>query len=291
MTTTLKYLFTLLFSILLSNQVQATQISKQQLPIIHYVDIPVQTDEGFRTTPAQYRIPRNTTSPLSAVIIIHSSGGVDSTGMFYAKALNKQGIATLELDLWSRGALTGGPNDRPESPLLNLPDAISALHYLAQRPEINPGKIGIIGFSWGGALSMLTATEQYMSMSGSDLRFAGHIAHYPVCWAYNFVPGFEFNNLTGAPILIQSGERDDYDLPETCSNMLNAIPDIDQEFVTLKMYKNAFHAWDRLEPELVVPDPLSHLGQGGLVTLSPNRYLARKSKRKVVKFFNQLFNN
>jgi dienelactone hydrolase len=266
--------------------------AKTQLPHIYYVNIPVQTQDGVGQVSAQFRLPRSeSTSPMPAVVILHSSGGVDSTGKFYAKSLNNNGIATLELDLWGARGLLGGTNDRPASPLETLPDVISALHYLVQREEIDAERIGVIGFSWGGVLSMLTATEQYMSMSGAPYRFAGHIAHYPLCWLYNnpYAPGFEFNNLTGAPVMIQTGALDDYDQEETCPLMVSNLTEADRDLVKLKVYKKAYHAWDRLEPELLVTDPTAHLGTGGEVLLVPNRKIAKKSRKKAVRFFEELF--
>jgi len=266
------------------------KIEKHQLPIINYLSIPVQTADKSWIVSAKLRIPRSGNSAkMPAVVIMHSSAGIDSTGDFYAKSLNKNGIVTFELDLWGARNLAGG-NDRPASPQETLPDAIAALHYLATRDDIDSSKIGIIGFSWGGVLSMLTATEQYMGMTGSPLRYAAHVAHYPVCWVYNNVPGFEFEKLTGAPVLIQTGRYDDYDLPDSCSNMVNNLTDVDKAVTKLKIYKQAYHAWDRLEPKLIVEDPFSNLGQGGTVTLKPHKRIAVKSRNKVVDFFKKAFN-
>ena len=269
--------------------VYAKKIDKQ-LPHIFYINIPVQTADTSWQVSAQYRLPRiETAQALPAVLILHSSSGIDSTGRFYARALNNAGIATLELDLWGARGLQGGSANRPATPQETLPDVFAALHYLLQQPNINAEKIGVIGFSWGGVLSMLTATEQYMAMTGTPFRFAGHVAHYPVCWLYNNVPGFEFANLTGAPVLIQTGELDDYDLPETCPLMVANLSEVDKETVELNTFKKAYHAWDRLEAEWLVTDPFSHLGQGGEVTLSPNKRVAKKSRRNVVKFFSNIF--
>jgi dienelactone hydrolase len=264
---------------------------KNLQPNIFYVNIPVETATDSWQVSAKYLLPRtDTPQQFPAVIILHSTSGIDSTGQFYAKALNKAGIATLELDLWGARGLMGGSGNRPASPQETLPDVFSALHYLAQREEIDADKIGIMGFSWGGVLSMFTATEQYMSMTGSPLRFAGHVAHYPICWLYNNsnIPGSEFSNLT-APILIQSGELDDYDTPSTCPLMVKSLAKEDAELITINMFKRAYHAWDRLEPKWIVTDPFAHLGQGGEVTLSPNRRIAKKSKRNVVAFFSEIF--
>jgi len=264
--------------------------ARTQLPTISYISIPVQTPTENWQVSAQYRVPKiSTSTPLPAVIILHSTAGIDSTGSFYAKALNRVGIATLELDLWGARNLQGGSANRPASPQETLPDVFSALAYLSQNPNIDAARIGVIGFSWGGVLSLLTATEQYMSMTGAPFRFAGHVAHYPVCWLFNNVPGFELSGLTGAPVMIQTGDRDDYDLPETCPLLVENLAEQDKQFVEVKMYRRTYHAWDRLESKLVVEDPYSHLGQGGQVTLAPNFSSAMKSRYRVVNFFTELF--
>lgn len=260
------------------------------LPQIFYTNIPVQTANANWHVAGQYRLPRTTSNQtMPAVIIMHSSSGIDSTGKFYAKALNNAGIATLEIDLWGARNLQGGSADRPASPQETLPDVFAAMAYLAAQPAIDVNRIGIIGFSWGGVLSMLTATEQYMSLTGQPLRFAGHVAHYPVCWLYNNVPGFEFTNLTGAPVLIQTGGLDDYDLPDTCPQMAANLTEDEQELIEVNVFNRAYHAWDRLEPTWVVNDPYAHLGLGGEVTLAPNKRIARKSRKNVVEFFQELF--
>ncbi len=275
---------------LFSATASAKTYIKESAPKISYIAIPVQTPTQSWNVSAQLRVPQSKAlSNIPAVIILHNSAGIDSTGGFYANALNKAGIATLELDLWGARDLQGGSANRPSSPQETLPDVFSALTYLSNHPSIDKDRIGVIGFSWGGILSILTATEQYMSMTGNAYRFAGHVAHYPICWLFNFAPGFELENLTGAPILIQTGEKDDYDLPETCPTLIDNLAEEDKDLFTLKVYKKAYHAWDRLEPTWIVEDPFSHLGAGGQVTLAPNRKIARKSKRRVVHFFSDLF--
>ena len=267
-------------------------IAGKQLPFISYINIPVQTPTESWHVSAQYRQPRLAISdPIPAVVILHNSAGIDSTGGFYAKALNRAGIATLELDLWGARNIKGGSSDRPNSPQETLPDVFAALAYLSQDPAIDAQRIGVLGFSWGGVLSLLTSTEQYMALSGLPYRFAGHVAHYPVCWLFNNIPGFELSGLTGAPVMIQTGALDDYDLPDSCPRLIGDLSLQDEGLLQVKVYPRAYHAWDRLEPKLIVEDPFANLGQGGEVALSPNFMIALKSRYKVVKFFNQLFAN
>ena len=279
----------LIIFIVLLNLSFSAHATWSQLPHIYYVTIPVTFDGQEYSVSGQYRLPRNMTEKVPAVIILHSSGGVDSTGAFYAKKLNQEGIATLELDMWAARGLLGGTVERPASVQETIPDAFAALAYLAEKPEIDEDKIAVMGFSWGGVISMLTATNQYSPMNTSNYQFAAHIAHYPVCWAYNRLPGFEFSDLTGAPVLIQAAGRDDYDLPTSCNEVLTALPEQDSDYVSLNFYSRAYHAWDRLEPTLVVEDVFANLGQGGSVTLSPNPFYAYQSRYKAVRFLLNAF--
>ena len=86
------------------------------------------------------------THKVPAVVILHGSSGIDARGDFYEAALNAAGIATLQIDMWeARGV--GGAVGRPSAPILTLPDAYSALAFLAARLEIDAPRIGVLGFS------------------------------------------------------------------------------------------------------------------------------------------------
>ena len=283
-----KYIALITAFLCLSLPAQATW---QQLPHIYYVSIPVTSNGEQMNISAQYRLPRNQTEAVPAVVILHSSGGIDSTGQYYAKALNNAGIATLELDMWGGRNLLGGTVQRPATVQETIPDAYAALAFLAEKAEIDENNIAILGFSWGGVVSLLTSTQQYAAPAEMPYSFAAHIAHYPVCWAYNRLPGFEFANLTGAPVLIQAAELDDYDLPTSCQELVNGLNESDGELVDLNFYRGAYHAWDRFEPKLVVEDVFANHGQGGLVTLKPHFWSALKSKRAVLSFVDKAFND
>lgn len=222
-----------------------------------------------------------------AVLILHGSAGIDFRGDFYARGLNAAGIATFEIDMWEARGINSAA-DRPAVPLFTYPDAFGALAYLSGHPNIDPGRIGVMGFSWGGVVTMASATEHYASQLGGGLRFAAHVAHYPVCWASNnqAIPGSEFSDLTGAPILIQIGEEDDYDDGSgPCFALKDSLAPKEQRIVEVMTYEGAFHGWDRLEVPVTVEDPFSHLGAGGEVEIVPDVDQAYKSRKKVVQFF------
>jgi dienelactone hydrolase len=234
---------------------------------------------------AVLRMPINASRPMPAVVIVHGSAGIDSRGSVYAEELNRAGIATLEIDMWSARGIEGA-GDRPQGVPLTLPDAYGAFKLLAANSAIDAKRIGIMGFSWGGVVSMLTATRPYSEKYlGKDIKFAAHAPNYPVCWVYNRVPGYEFKDLTGAPILLQAGELDTYDLPDTCPALVKSLGDLGSRLVTVKVYADAGHGWERTEPAMTIEDPYSHLGKGGKVLFAGNEAVAAKSRSATVAFF------
>ena len=171
-----------------------------------------------------------------------------------------------------------------------LPDAYGALIFLAAQPRIDRDRIGIMGFSWGGVVTMLTATAPYTDLyTAGKLKFAAHVAHYPVCWVYNRVPGYAFDSFTGSPLLIQAGELDAYDERDTCPNLVQSLPAPARGFIAVEVYKRVTHAWDRLQPAITVTDPFSHLGKGGQVAFVPNPRKAFQARSAAVDFFQEAF--
>lgn len=237
--------------------------------------------------PAELRMPPG--EKLPAVVIVHGSAGIDSRGISYAKELNAAGIATLEIDMWGARGISGAAG-RPSGVPETLPDAYGALKYLAGLQGIDSKRIGIMGFSWGGVVTMLSATSSYtqLYMAGTGLVFAAHAPNYPVCWVYNRVPGYAFNAFTGAKVFLQGGSLDTYDLPDTCPTLAQS-PLIPAGLLSVKMYADATHGFDRSEAAVTITDPFSHLGRGGDVLMAPNPEAAAQARAATLAFFKAQF--
>lgn len=249
------------------------------------------TVKGKLMLPAQQHC-RSKKHRYPAVVILHGSSGVDSRGDFYAAELNEGGIATLEIDMWEARGVSSAAN-RPALPVLTYPDAFAALELLSQHPEIDSDRIGVLGFSWGGVMAMASATEEVSKRYGADLRFAAHVANYPVCYGYNNpkLPYFSFggqagNPLTGSPIMIQIGELDGYDeSPAPCQTLKASLTEEEQVIINVVSYPGSEHAWDRLMVPITISDTFAHLGLGGVVNLTPNVEQAFRARQKTVRFF------
>jgi dienelactone hydrolase len=262
------------------------------------LSLPVQNDSQQRCFVARRDLP--------AVVILHGSSGVDSRGDFHASALNAAGIATLEIDMWeARGVV--GANNRPPLPLFTYPDAFSALAFLSAHAHIAPDRIGVLGFSWGGVISLAAAEQLYAGMFGGSrgLKFKAHVAHYPVCYAFNktdfpsppFPPtpaqsGIQFLNLTGAPILVQIGSEDDYDNGTArCHSLAQSVNPSNNNVVEVATYEGAYHGWDRIMIPITVFDPFANEGSfftSGVVPkveIKADVEKAYAARKRVVSFF------
>lgn len=237
---------------------------------------------------------------LPAVVILHGSSGVDARGDFYEAALNEAGIATLQIDMWeARGVASAA--DRPKAPILSYPDAFSALAFLAAQPGIDAGRIGVLGFSWGGVMSLEASELLYAGMFGGGRQFKAHVAHYPVCYAANKqFPGLpppaqfgsQYLNPTGARVLIQLGSLDDYDNGAgPCRALAQSVNGGNRRLIEVVEYPDALHAFDRLMVPIVVKDPFGNegsifqTGQAPPVRIGPDVAQAHAARDRAVRFF------
>ena len=137
---------------------------------------------------------------------------------------------------------------------------------------------------------MLTATtpwaEKYLP---PGVRFAAHAPLYPVCYLYNAAPGFEFADFTGAPVFIQCGELDTYDLADTGEQLVRSLASVAPGLLSIKTWPGATHAFDRDEPAMTVSDPYAHLGKGGEVVFAPNPPVAAAARAATTAFFKGVF--
>jgi dienelactone hydrolase len=225
---------------------------------------------------------------MPAVLILHGSAGVDGRGAFYAKALQEAGIATLEITMFQRG---GRP--RAGHPA-TLPFAAAALKWLATQPHIDPERIGVMGFSWGGVMSVLLSSELVHEQIAKDVpRPAAFAPLYPVCSAMGRFLSRPQNPLFGAhtrmsatPMLIQVGTRDDYEQSErACDAFLSAWPQAARERTTVRYIEGATHGFDSQTGSRRFFDEFAGGGRGGMVEVVASAKDAAEARAAVVAFF------
>lgn len=110
-------------------------------------------------------LPKEGKGPFPALLLLNGSGAQDrdcTIGSYkpfrtIAEALAQKGYATLRLDDRTMGASIAPEGYYGIEQL--YADAVTAMQWLAERPETAPGEIGLLGHSMGGALALLMAAE------------------------------------------------------------------------------------------------------------------------------------
>jgi len=164
---------------------------------------------GLSTIAATLVLPAApATRKLPAVVIMHDCGGFAGTYYGYAEAYAAAGFAALVFDSF-------GPRHYPDVCAGRAPaatytavaDAFHALVTLAGDPRIDPHRIGITGYSFGGAVAVATAFEAARRrFVAGDLRFVAHVPAYPAMTLL-----FEDDRtFAGGPLLLQLGDLDNY---------------------------------------------------------------------------------
>jgi dienelactone hydrolase len=238
------------------------------------------------TIAARLSLPAAGGAKAPAIVIVHGSAGPSTREAGYAAVLREAGFATLEPDQWAPRGLSGGDKGRPKSFIETLPDVFGARAYLASRPEVDPARIGLLGFSFGGVATMLSATRAHSARFGA--HFAAHMPVYPACWTYNTLPGQEFGDLVDAPLLLVTGALDEYDDDADAGPKLAAsLAPRDRAQMRTHVFPDAHHGFDMPGADVVVPDPFCHRGKGGHVVMRYNPEAAAASHRLSVSFFRE----
>jgi dienelactone hydrolase len=196
--------------------------------------------------PGRFGRPVSSAAKLPAVLILHGDGGVDGRGAFYAKGLQEAGIATLEITMFA-------PGSAPEAPRATLPHAAAALKWLAAQSNIDGQHLGVMGFSWGGTVTLLTASDLVQEKMGRDvLKPAAFAPFYPNCsitarnWLIAQNPMYNAHTrMSATPMLIQVGTRDvNEDSERACSAFVATWPSAAREFATVRYIEGAGHGFD-----------------------------------------------
>ena len=178
-----------------------------------------------------------------AVVMLHGASGViDLREGLYAKQFAAMGVAALVVD--SFGARRDRGTDFVDR-LLNitetmvLADAYAALEYLAGRGDIDPSRIALVGFSYGGMSTIYAAYRQVAdALAPPGLRFAAHVAFYGPC-----IARFENPQTTGAPVLMLFGGRDAIMDAGRCEEIAEDLRRGGSTVETI-VYPEAVHQWD-----------------------------------------------
>jgi|CXWL01.1.fsa_nt_gi dienelactone hydrolase len=188
--------------------------------------------------------------PFPAVVLAHGCGGNRNVERAWGPTLRGWGYATLVLDSFGpRGIQEVCTNGRTLMPLQRVPDAYGALRMLAAHPRVDPKRIVLMGFSHGGALTMLAATawaRETFAPAGQP-AFRAFVPFYPNCNAV-----FPERDRVSAPVRIHTGELDDWTPAKPCADLATVLKASGQD-VAINVYAGAHHAFDQAQRQIYLP--------------------------------------
>jgi dienelactone hydrolase len=117
-------------------------------------------------------------------------------------------------------------------------DAYSGLNFLAAQNFVDPDRIGVLGYSMGGASAML-AVERGRIEQSFPRKFRAVVAYYP---------GFcgRSSGIMTAPTLILIGALDDWAPAQGCQEVVKRARHAGVT-MDIVVYPNAYHAFDIAE--------------------------------------------
>jgi dienelactone hydrolase len=190
-------------------------------------------------------LPAGAKGPVPAMILKHGSGGLEGAHgdniRKWARLLNDWGIAAFVVDSFGPRGISGTAEDQGQlKPWADLADTFSALKVLAADPRIDPGRIGVIGWSRGGGVAMQAALEtaRLAVLAPTDPKFAAHVIFYGAS-----EPQYRDRATDGAPMLFLHGEADDYVPMATTREFADWFKSMGDP-VTFIGYPHAYHDFD-----------------------------------------------
>ena len=209
--------------------------------LLDYVD-GVENDEKY-TIPGLLTFPDDNQEKYPVMIMVMNSGcGLYKREFTNGVDIKKVGVATLEMDNCKPRGLSvfnpiGAGNFNILNPWMGAADVLFALKFLQNHPKVDPDKIGIMGFSWGGQVTMWSGLDLIRkSIVGEDSDFALRVSYYPFCRSFDD-PNYSKNKLH-----FFIGEKD-ISPPIYCENMVNTFNKLGFD-MSIDVFPDAYHNFD-----------------------------------------------
>ncbi len=202
---------------------------------------PIPTATGARPAPAplsgKLSLP-GSGGPYPVVILLHGCGGLGTGANMerWADRLNAWGYAAFVLDSFKARNIRSvcAPEDQPKvSPLDRSGDVLNAAMALGAHAHIDANRIGVIGFSHGGATAV-TVTRRAFEHDQPHLIKAS-VNYYGPCRQP------EFHGTT--PLLSLNGDADNWGDPAATCAAFGAAMRPDQ-IAQLHTYQGVVHNFD-----------------------------------------------
>jgi len=194
------------------------------------------------TLPSTLYLPQAAAGKVPAVIVMHGSAGVGGVERAVADRLVQDGIAALVVDWFTGRGITNTQGDQSQ---ISFPstavDVLMAFKALAAMPEIDPARIGVVGYSRGATAQVMANSRNLAELwVGPGRSLAAFAMYYPACNRYQ-----EPLKPMAGSVLILAGAGDTLTPPEPCKDYVAALGAAGVR-AELAVYPDNAHAFDRL---------------------------------------------
>lgn len=240
-------------------------------------------------------------APWPALVFLHGcsglgrNGGVSSTYRAWSNRMTARGYAVLMIDsAGSRGmgATCGNMPGRRFMLRARPGDAYAGLRFLQARSDIRADRIGLIGWSQGGGIALLTLSRRSIGrpVPPPEHDFRAAVALYPGSCSErqqsqpftDVAPG---SWSTVAPLLVLHGGADNWTLPAPCKTFID-LARSRGEPVEIVVYDGAVHSFDA--PNMKLRERPGALTAAGEAPLQGTDHAAREDAlRRVPEFFDR----
>jgi dienelactone hydrolase len=190
------------------------------------------------TLQARLYMPRRQ-GRVPVVIIVPGSGGVSSSMVTHANALNEAGLAVLLIDPFGGRGVRDTIADQDQVPFAaSTYDIFAAMRALEREPDIDATRIGAMGYSRGGLAVLQAALTPIASAAlGPDKALRAVLAGWPWC-------GVQFAAPHTAPTAVRFvvAEFDNWVAPAQCQAYQRAMV-AHNPAVSLRIFRNADHGF------------------------------------------------
>ena len=227
--------------------------------------------------------------PAPAVVLLHGCNGAYArqSGQLsehlrrYAAMVNAQGFHALVLDsLTPRGETelcTQRLAGRRVTMVERRRDALAALAWLAARNDVDPARVGLLGWSHGGSSVLAAMNERQPEVAAAAVQARFGVAFYPGC-AADVRSGFT----TEAPLLMLIGEADDWTPAAPCHELARVAQG--RSAPRVASYPGAYHAFDTPGPVRLRRDVPNGVNPGQGVHVGGDAEARRASEQALAGF-------
>jgi dienelactone hydrolase len=227
------------------------------------------------------------TSPAPAIAMFHGCGGAyDKSGQLsrrmreYAELFNGLGMHVLVVDSltarYEKELCTQRNGSRRVTQANRRLDALGAIAYLADRADVDVGRIGLIGWSNGGSTVLSASNLHHRDVAAATVKPAFAIAFYPGCES-DLKRGYS----PAAPLLMLVGQLDDWTPAAPCVALAKSVSEMRPE---IAVYPGAWHGFDSDAPVRLRKDVPNGVNPGQGVHVGGNPAAWRASRDRVVRF-------